>query len=323
MDVVSNHADRAVFDTATVAPPARSDFWRRAVACSCYPMDIQFSNREAFSAKLSMLNLGDFSLSRGTTSALRYTRSGTHIKNDPNECYLVTIPSVSSVRFSQRDVSVTCAPGELILERSHEPYEFSHDDPVDLRVLRLPAWILRGHLRSPERFCAVRFNAAEGVGRLLVDFLDLIPARFEQLQPSARIALGQQVTELLVLALTSDDRALTTGASSVRNAHLARIEAYVRRHIGSCDLDPVQIAVACGISVRYLHQLFRDTGQPLCEWMRQQRLTMSCEALHDPAEKGTIAEIALRCGFREHAQFSRLFKQRFGLTPTEHRRARS
>ena len=54
--------------------------------------------------------------------------------------------------------------------------------------------------------------------------------------------------------------------------HLSRIEACVRRRIGDSSLDSDTIARACGISVRYLHDLFRDVDTTLGEWIRDQRL---------------------------------------------------
>jgi AraC-like DNA-binding protein len=105
----------------------------------------------------------------------------------------------------------------------------------------------------------------------------------------------------------------------VRAAHLSRIEACVRSCIGDRALDPETIARACGISVRYLHDLFRDADKTLSEWIRDQRLEACCEALGDPAGNQTIAEIAYGWGFSGQAQFSRVFKAQFGVSPRYYR----
>jgi AraC-like DNA-binding protein len=82
---------------------------------------------------------------------------------------------------------------------------------------------------------------------------------------------------------------------------------------------PETIAAACGISTRYLHELFRDTNQTLGQWIRDQRLNACRQDLRDPANHQTIAEIAYRWGFSDQAQFSRSFKAHFGLSPKEFR----
>ena len=84
-------------------------------------------------------------------------------------------------------------------------------------------------------------------------------------------------------------------------------------------LDPEAIARGCGISTRYLHELFRDTNQTLGSWIRDQRLNACREALRDPSNRQTVAEIAYRWGFSDQAQFSRAFKARFGMPPKEYR----
>ena len=78
-----------------------------------------------------------------------------------------------------------------------------------------------------------------------------------------RDLLAQQLVDLLVCSVQEDARVLDPGDSAVRAAHLCRIEAYARRHLADCDLGPERVAQACGISVRYLHALYRDVGQTL------------------------------------------------------------
>jgi AraC-like DNA-binding protein len=231
----------------------------------------------------------------------------------------VTVPARSEVYFSQCGKDVRCHPGGFILERSHEPYDFSHDEAADLWVVKVESKALGGRIRQPDRFCSLQFNAADGAGGLFTDMLHLIPNRFDAMSPETRATVGQQLIDLLVLALKADERTLTSGNSTVREAHLTRIEAFVRRHMHDCELDPETIAKGCGISTRYLHELFRDTNQTLGSWIRDQRLEACREALRDPSNRQTVAEIAYRFGFGDQAQFSRAFKAQFGVPPKEYR----
>jgi len=121
------------------------------------------------------------------------------------------------------------------------------------------------------------------------------------------------------IELKADERTLTTGTSTVREAHLTRIEAFIRKNLANSELDPEAIARGCGISTRYLHELFRDTNQTLGSWIRDQRLEACREALRDPSNRQTVAEIAYRFGFGDQAQFSRAFKAQFGAPPKEYR----
>ena len=165
----------------------------------------------------------------------------------------------------------------------------------------------------------MQFNAAEGAGGLFTDMLHLIPLRFDAMNVEVRETVGKQLIDLLVLALKADERTLTTGTSSVREAHLTRIESVVRKNLGDADLDPESIARACGISTRYLHELFRDTNQTVGSWIRDQRLEAAREALLDRSNKQSLAEIAYRFGFGDQAQFSRAFRNAYAMAPKDYR----
>ena len=297
----------------------RSRHWHDAIATAYFPLDLQFKTPDRFAGDLTLWTLGDVSLSRLTSEALQYRRLPHHFRAERDEHFLVTVPAHSEVFFSQSGKDVRCNPGGFILERSHEPYEFSHAEAADLWVMKVEAKALGGRIRQPDRFCLLQFNATEGAGGLFTDMLHLIPNRFDAMSPETRATVGQQLIDLLVLALKADERTLTTGNSTVREAHLTRIEAFVRRNMGNPELDPEAIARGCGISTRYLHELFRDTNQTLGSWIRDQRLEACREELRDASIRQTVAEIAYRWGFSDQAQFSRAFKAHFGVSPKEYR----
>ena len=297
----------------------RSRHWHDAIARAYFPLDLQFRDPGHFSGDLTLWTLGSVSLSRLTSDALHYKRLPQHLKSEREEHFLVTVPARSEVFFSQCGKDVRCNPGAFILERSHEPYEFSHAEAADLWVVKVESKALGGRIRQPDRFCSLQFNATDGAGGLFRDMLHLIPNRFDAMGPETRATVGQQLVDLLVLALKADERTLTTGNSSVREAHLTRIEAFIRRNMGDSDLDPDAIARGCGISTRYLHELFRDTNKTLGSWIRDQRLEACREALRDPSNRQTVAEIAYRWGFSDQAQVSRAFKAHTGIPPKEYR----
>jgi AraC-like DNA-binding protein len=313
---------KSTLSTSGVAPQDRSRFWHETIASTYFPLDLKFREPASFTGELSNWQLGGVSLSRLTSEALQYSRLPHHFRAERDEHFLVTVPARSEIFFAQSGKDVRCNPGGFILERSHEPYEFSHADPADLWVMKVEAKALGLRLRAPDRFCSMQFNAAEGAGGLFTDMLHLIPARFDAMNVEVRETVGKQLIDLLVLALKADERTLTTGTSTVREAHLTRIESVVRKNLGDAALDPEAIARACGISTRYLHELFRDTNQTVGSWIRDQRLEAAREALQDRSNKQSLAEIAYRLGFGDQAQFSRAFRGAYGMAPKEFRAKR-
>ncbi|QCO54515.1 helix-turn-helix domain-containing protein [Pseudorhodobacter turbinis] len=135
----------------------------------------------------------------------------------------------------------------------------------------------------------------------------------------AASVLGRQVIEVLALALddTATEEACTRTA--VRAGHLRRAEHIIRQNLANQNLSPDFVADACGISKRYLHELFSDTNKTVSQFIREKRLLAARDAIttnHSLA----MAEIAYCFGFSDQAQFSRLFKAQFAATPSEWRR---
>ncbi|MDS1138698.1 AraC-like ligand-binding domain-containing protein [Nitratireductor indicus] len=311
---------RTLISTSGVDPANRSVHWHSAIAQAYFPLDLHFREPDRFGGRLEEWLLGGVSLSRLRSEALSYHRHPHHLTCDEQEHLLITIPMKTEVFFSQSGREVYCKPGGYIIERSHEPYEFSYGERADLWVMKVEASALGGRIRSPDRFCGMQFTARGGISGLFVDMLHHIPQRFEAMNEEARAAVGLQLVDLLALSIHADERTLTSGGSSVRAAHLSRVEHFVRANLHRRELDPDLIARCCGISVRYLHELFRDTERTLGQWVRDLRIEAVKADLRAPGTKMSIAEICFRRGFGDVAHFSRLFKQQVGCSPGEYRR---
>jgi AraC-like DNA-binding protein len=308
-----------IITTRGVDAASRSRHWHEAIARTYFSLDLDFGDAARFNGELVSWQLGDVSISRLQSQPLQYRRLPKHLLPERKEEFLVTIPTRSELQFSQCGREVRCNPGGFILERSDEPYIFSHADTADMWVLKVDASALGARIRQPDRFCSYQFDATNGASALFVDMLHLIPRRYGVMNEQVCETVGRQLMDLLALALESDERTLTSHSSAVRASHLTRIDAFLRRHLHDPDLDPHKVANGCGISVRYLHELLRDTNQTLGQWIRDQRLAAAREKLGSAGDKESIAQIAYRFGFSDHAQFSRAFRAQFGLSPRDYR----
>lgn len=307
------------FFTHEIAAPKRSTRWKEIISTTYFPLELEFKKPLSFNGSLAIWQLGPISLSLLSSEALLFRRTKQHLFKEGEDDYLITIPLEATVNFSQCGRQVHCKKGGFILERSDEPYEFSYENTNKLWVLKVNARLLKSKIREPDRFSTLQFDATSSVGALFLDMIKLIPNRYSQLEQEAQKMLGNQLIELLVLCLKGDSRCLGSSQSSVREAHLSRIENYIRSNLSEPDLDPEQIARSCDISLRYLHALFRDTNQSVGQWIRSQRLEQCKDNLSETNNPLSIAEIAYRWGFNDQAQFSRLFKSCYGMSPRDFR----
>lgn len=305
------------FSTADVPRNHEFGYWRDVIADTYFNLQLSFPSDQEFSGRLDQWDLTTASLSRLVSSGLGYRRLRQHCQVQDRQV-LVTVPMQSEVEFSQLGRTTRCSPGQFVLELSEEPYDFGHKQDNAMWVLKVPAAAVKARVGEPSRFCARQYDRNQGVGRLFNDYLQLVTRHCELAHDANVLSLmGTQLVDLLVLSLQQHPDALQSQQSAVRDAHLARIEAYVRQHLADPGLSPQQIAQACCISLRYLHLLFKDTGESVSQWIRDLRLQAAREALSRADKVTSVAQVAYSCGFGDHAQFTHAFRRKFGHTPSD------
>lgn len=295
----------------------RSTYWSRVVSDIFFPLDAKTNMPDKFDGIIDNWELGSISLSRFCSSPMFYERQKHHLRGLSEDNLLITFATASDARFIQGGNDLHCRKNGFFIQRGDLPYQFSHAEDNTLWVLKVPTQMLKARVRVLERYTSYTYDSSRGIAALFLDTARTIPARMEQVQAQSHEGLGRCLLDLLYLALEDDARALGSGMSSVRMAHLARIERYIQRNLANHAMTIEDIARANGISVRYLHELFKGEETTAGQWIRTKRLEACMEDLRDPRHGETIAEIAYRWGFGDQAQFSRHFKAHFGRTPRE------
>lgn len=113
--------------------------------------------------------------------------------------------------------------------------------------------------------------------------------------------------------LTEDD------AKGPRFARLAAAVAWLDAHLAQ-PLDLAALAAVAGVSPAQVERDFRTAfGMPPRRFQHKLRIDRACAAL-DGA--GSVADIALACGFSDQSAFTRRFRSIAGCTPTAWRQRR-
>jgi len=97
-------------------------------------------------------------------------------------------------------------------------------------------------------------------------------------------------------------------------------QTYIDHHLSDADLSLGEVAAALKVSPRYLSGLFGDAETPYRTLLRERRLERCAADLSDPRLAfRSVTDIALSWGFVDPAHFSRTFKARYGLSPSDYR----
>ncbi|WP_415233965.1 helix-turn-helix domain-containing protein [Pseudorhodobacter sp.] len=304
--------------TDQIAPAQRSAHWDRVIAETYFPLQLTFRDQSTFSGLLERRQMGHVSLSRLATEPMQYERRPNHISHACEEEYLVSVPRLSPIDFKQLGREVRCDPGGFILERGDEPYRFSYAAPNELMVLKIPKKALTEKIRDPDRFCARIIDARSGLPGLFTAMMQQLQILSDTETHTVSV-LGRQIIEVLALALDGTTGEEASIKTAVRAGHLRRAEQIIRNNLANQNLSPDFVADACGISKRYLHELFSDTNKTVSQFIREERLIAARDAI-GTNQVMAMAEIAYCFGFSDQAQFSRLFKSQFSVTPSEWRK---
>lgn len=307
-----------LYSTEQIPHEAVATYWCDAICDALLPLDTAFRAQGAMHGRLEQWQLNTASLSWLEGGGLVARRLPRHCGQKEERQLLLTVPRMSDVEFSQLGRTARCRPGQFVLEDSDEPYEFGYGDDNTMWVIKLPAAAVESRIGEARRYSARTYDGTQGVGRLFSDYLELVGQHCRLGQSQELLStMGGHLVDLLALSLRDHPDVLQSQHSAVRDAHLSRIDGYVRRHLSDAELSPERIAQGCGISLRYLHTLFKDRDRSVSQWIRDLRLQFAHEAL-TRADRGTsVASVAYAAGFSDHAKFSNAFRSKFGHPPGE------
>lgn len=159
--------------------------------------------------------------------------------------------------------------------------------------------------------------------RILADYLQLLRQQGPAHNPALAHRLANHLIELVALALEPRrDTRTRESAAAIREARLAAIQSDVLANLSRVGLSARTIAQRHGITDRYVHLLFEETGQTFSRFVQEERLKRAFMLLTDPDRADIrISEVAFEAGFTDLSTFNRTFRRRFGDRPRSIRAA--
>ena len=116
------------------------------------------------------------------------------------------------------------------------------------------------------------------------------------------------------LAHRRDGTILDDRPASPYTARVNRAIDHVMRHLGE-PLRLEAVAAAAGLSPFHFHRIFKAfAGETLNDFVKRHRLERALR-LMSHAPRRSLTDVALDCGFASSSDFSRCFRQRFGVAP--------
>jgi AraC-like DNA-binding protein len=278
------------------------DFWRYRVGVM---FETEFAPDVPFHVRVDSTQLGRLIISEMQTSRFHYARRIRKMRTDMLDHLMVRVDD-----FGDRS--------ELrIIDMGQEIAEFRQISARNTSII-VPRDVMSEIVKDPARLNGVIVPDA-GI-ELLKHFMSALPRYAPGLRNDQAEGVAGTLMNLMAATLSGKSDGVERGRQALAQAALQRAQDYIRRHIGDPALSPDRIAAEAALSRASLYRLFEPLGG-VAAYIRERRLDYAYRLLRDPDEKRFVAVISDALGFSSEAHFSRVFKQRFGLSPREVRLA--
>lgn len=312
-----------LLDTASLPGPERSTALEQALRGIC-PVTVRPSvaGGPAPQARVHSWPLDEgMTLLQATGTAVAIDRTAPESGAPANRAPVtLALLGTGDWRFRQRDVAVSpCGRAATLLLVDHAaPFELRWLENGSVVAMSIDRMLL-GLPTTTIATAARRLDGTHPLAMLLADFLRGLVELAERSAGLLPELAGATVHLVRALILA---RARDAEQAPVRESLFDRMCHYIEEHIADPKLDADTIAAATNISVRYLYKLWSASGTTLANYIIARRLELARAALTDPRMRHlTIGAVARRYGFADATHFTRRFRNAYGLTPSQWRRA--
>jgi AraC-like DNA-binding protein len=153
--------------------------------------------------------------------------------------------------------------------------------------------------------------------RLLVSYLGAVQKDGPPVTPELRQSVVRHIHELAALAIGANRDIEAVGLKAAAAARLAVALADIAESFTDPELTVKAVARRQGVTPRYLQQLLQALGTSFTAHVNELRLQRAFALLTDAhAARRRICDIAMDAGFSDVTHFNRLFRARFGESPS-------
>jgi len=249
-------------------------------------------------------------------------RRSQDIEDDSAFDFLVVVQLQGSAEIEQEKTSFRVDPDALAIIPGGLPYRLSFPQAGKRLLLRIPFQVFHERVLGRQiRDFGVHVFSGAGLIQITVDLLKSLVMQAGNMNETERYTVAEVTLELMAAVLRSEAGLGHNQPGSAQAARMTRILSYLEENYAQHDLTPAKVAKANAVSTRHLHNLFQHSDVTVTKWIWERRLKAARDDILNPAmAEKSITEIAYDNGFNDSAHFSRTFKSRFDISPSQLRK---
>ncbi|SAL66570.1 AraC family transcriptional regulator [Caballeronia udeis] len=257
------------------------------------------------------------------TSAQEWFRMGHASVIRQTDSFVAVMPCAGAVSITQQGRCVSSQPGEIIFGRSicSSSVLNRFDEGASVYYLRLPFSRFPVPTSRKSEVFIEHSSGDDAVSEIFMGWLASVMSRIDDVPGTSLPRVERALFEVAVhlYERRADRESASVSALQLRYRQLLD---FIDLSLNDPSLSVSACARALGMSSRYVHKLFAEHGHLYADYVMRNRLERIREDLLNGAYRGDgISTICYRWGFNDAAHFSRVFKERYGMTPSAFRNA--
>jgi AraC-like DNA-binding protein len=304
------------FTTDALPERDRLAIWSEMFARYVAKMQFAPVGPEPYSQNAVLRKLPGLSLVSASCTGFRATRTRQLIA-DGNDDMVLVVNVRGTSQYGQIGRETALGPDDGILLSNADESSITYPGPSQHFFIGVPRRTIAAIVKFPE----------EIVGRLLppTEELRLLAAyvrstdRLALTSPGSATAFATHLQDLLALAINpASDATEIARSRGLRAARFAAIKIDIAKHLGRSDLSLAQLTQRHRVSPRYIQKLFEAEDLTFTGYVLERRLIEAHRLLNDPQlSELSIGDVASKVGFGDLPYFTRSFRRRFSMTPTD------
>ncbi len=254
----------------------------------------------------------DFAMASGLVSPMRNHHPASLVKDDD---VILTVLSGHG-QLTQYGRAAVLENGDAVLTANGAVARFTHYTHGNVINFCLSRAMLATHVADVDAMIAKPISRNNGIIKLILGYASALSDQ-EQIVPAALQKLvGAHMHELVALLIAPHTP--TNVSVGIRAARLIAIKRYISENISRQNLSVGEVSKKLQISETYVRKLLATDETSFTDLVVEMRLLKAHRMLSSPRYVGrTIGSIAHDVGFGDVSYFNRLFRRRFGTTPSE------
>jgi AraC-like DNA-binding protein len=310
-----------VFSTEGIEPSKRYAAWQGAICDVYVHVDVESEKRSDYHGFIREARFGAITMTDVLLSEQRISRRERHIAKLDKDCYYVEFVQQGQINILQSGQSLLSNAGMGAIFSASEAYDLECVGKVRSLYLEIPRDQFAERFRKDRIPVARTMATGRGLGRIAAEFCSMLALEGAALDAPVRDRLGDELMDVLALALEMGDEDHLSADQTVQKARLRSVKAWIEKHLADPDLSLEKVARNNGVSLRHLHYLFKLTDMSVSEWIWDRRLQRSYDMLTHPELRPlSVTEVAYQLGFSSSSHFSTAFRRKFGISPSDLRR---